>query len=426
MESEPGRQSSGRRIALVSATLVVLALVAGVAWWEAGNGDDSTVVQVPPPPGASVVATPIRLTSAVEPPASAPEAAAASVASAPDEVQICGGSWVRLAANGDPDGDSVAKATGAGVAALEAEVLAAMESSSDERVQAAAHVYQFTGPRFSRIPTSDCKGDAACESEAGKQAEESLRHREALAGLARNSTDAQIYAWAYQACGGGPKRTEGQCQLINAPQWSRLDPANAVPWLAVAKEAAHDRPALDDAMFHVAASERYDSGAGAMTGILLDHMPPGEDNMYGALSVAARAIGFEAANEIRNTQALGACRSEDLADANRRGLCDKIAELLVGRSTTLLPVIVGRSMGKRLGWPSDRITTLEMEANAFNAALTAESVAMQTLSCHGLQAPLDRLRDYASIGEVESLRRRIATLRPEASTLLPLATVRAR
>jgi hypothetical protein len=89
---------------------------------------------------------------------------------------------------------------------------------------------------------------------------------EALARLAVESADPQVYAWAYRACAAAPRGSAGSCQLINALQWARLDPGNAEPWFAVAREARgrRDGAGVDDAMFHVAAASLDDAGWGRL------------------------------------------------------------------------------------------------------------------------------------------------------------------
>lgn len=395
------------------------AFVVLATWWLVGDEREPQPALILP--AVFPVADPPRDLPSITTPASAPDVVAKS--SEPDEVQMCGGAWAKLEADGRVDLKSVGAATRVREEALAAEVLAAMQSSADEATQAAAHAVGAQALWLLRGSLSACKGAAACEQNRAAAVKEGLAHRDALAKLAQGSVDPVVYGWAVQACNVRVPDAAGFCQLISAAQWARLDPTNAVPWVAAAESAQsqHDGAALEDAIFRIASAERYDPGEYRITAALLDHVPSGEDNLYAGFSLAARSIGVSAAQAAVEVQSLGAfCRSGDVADATRRDACVRIAEMLVKGSTTRNGLYAARLIGRRVGWSDDRFKELERETRALEAAATDNRTGMESLSCEYLQASVDRLQQFAALGEVQALRRLVAaTPLPAVSSKSP-------
>lgn len=404
-DQRPWRQLTGFRAGVIAISIVTLVAAASILWWL--RDDDAPIADATPPNfSAGLAALPAVVT-----PASVPQVVAEANAPGSDEVQICGGSWVKLGPDGNVAWDSVEKVSRAGVDALAAKVLTAMESSGDERAQAAAHFFQSAGIRLARIRAAGCNADLDCQRDAAAKVQDSLGHRDALARLAQSATDPQVYAWAVQACNADEQSAGGFCQLISAAQWARLDASNAAPWIDVAEKAGAqlDAAGVDDALFHVAMAARHDTGSGVLAALLLEHTPSGEGDLIGALELSVRAVGIDAVLDIPPAQTLnGLCRVGDLADSNRREVCSRIGDLLAGRSTTLLAHAIGRGLGKRLGWPAERIKVLEQERDAFLAVASQDARAgAQMLTCRDLQSQLQRIRDSAALGELEALRRRV-------------------
>jgi hypothetical protein len=240
--------------------------------------------------------------------------------------------------------------------------------------------------------------------------------RDALAQLAQDSSDPVVYGWAVQACSVAAQDATGFCQVISVSQWARLDPSNAAPWIAVATkaQAEHDPPAFADALFRISVAERYDPGEHRRAALLLDHVPAGDDNLWGAWNLAVNAVAIGTAFASVDARALnGFCRSADLADEGRREVCDRIAEMLVKAATTPLGLNAGRAIGKRVGWAEERLRQLESESRALESMI-AGRMAAESLACGHLHAELDAFREFAEQGQVAVLRRRFAQ---SASTL---------
>lgn len=335
---------------------------------------ESSSVDAPRPPGPEIVV------------AETPAVANAGIAvEAGEEVEACGGGWVRV----DGDEKQLAATIGAAVEARQAAVsrvtLAVMRASADERVRAAALYYQA---RLSQAQTQTA--DA---------------HRDELVRLAQSSTDPVVYGWAVGACSNA--RGSPTCRLVSAAQWARLDPDNAVAWLALADEARDrgDSPAVDDALFHVASATRYDHAEATLSSAILDHAPADEASLLGVAAMASSGHAFVAADTGRISTPSLYCGARDLADANRRETCERIATLAAERSTSLRGRDAGHAIGKDLGWPGERLKAMEAQRLAQEARLVARSrESKDMLSCEWAQAEVQHIRNLADRGEIEPLR----------------------
>jgi hypothetical protein len=390
------------------------AAVVGVVAWAALLRDGAG-----PLPQASAVAP--------APPASAglPAAAPASAAtpllaadpSGPEEVQICGGAWLKAAADGRVSAEEAKAFSQRATDEAGAQTLAAMAASSDERAQAAAHFYQARGERFQQL----CGNDGQCVRPTGASRGSAGPEITALVQLAQGSTDPDVYAWAYGACSEYGSSAESPCQLVTAEQWSRLDPTNATPWLFMAAEADKrgDVDGLNEAMFHVAKAERQDTGWGLLTSEVVDYAPAGDAHLNETVNLAIQVLGVEAALPIPfYSTALKYCGVGNLVDANRRETCEGIAALFLEKSSTLVDHGMGLGIGKRLGWPQERIQALQEESMALLGAI--ESAVPQGIvggSCKELRQTIDYFRDLRSYGELGTARRAVVASGKPTSVL---------
>jgi len=407
MEPDPLPVSTGARRVIAGALLVGAVVVVGVGWLL---GDESE------PPVAAADLPAVFAPVSVDPPAVAAGslADAGARADAPGEVQMCGGAWVKLKEDGEVDRESVEAATRESDNALSELTLAAMTSSADEQARGAALAMRAHPVVAERVKLAACKGDATCERDLSASALDSIARRDALARFAKDSSDPLVYGWAVRACGTAAQDAAAHCQVINAAQWARLEPSNAAPWIAVAAraQAERDPSMLEDALFRVAAAERYDPGDFRLASVLLDHVPAGEANLHGASALAWGAVGIAAAQATGDSQILlGLCPAGGLSDPLRRDACDRVAAMLVKGSAIHLGLVVGRAIGKRAGWPEERLQELQKEAQAIESKRVGRTDA-ESVSCGYLQARLDDLREFAERGQVAVLRKRLAQAAP--------------
>ena len=292
-------------------------------------------------------------------------------------------------------------------------ILPALDARSEPRARAAG--LYFRAARHAIDTQADaCKSTPdACPTLAQRGLDDSAS-AEALARLAVNSSDPQVYAWAYRSCARVSRQVAGSCQLVNALQWARLDPTNAVPWLAVAQEAKSrkDPAGVDDAMFHVAAAAIHDPGWGRVAEQMIAAAPRADGHAVGTWLAALRAVAFEAAFDLPSVaEATTYCDVRALGSANRRDTCDKLAAVLVDRSTTLLGRSMGIGLAKRLDWPAPRLAAAELERDAANALALRDAPRFgDPTTCATVRRDLSILVDNGRLGEVESVKQRIAAM----------------
>ena len=301
------------------------------------------------------------------------------------------------------------------------ELLLAAESAADVRTRAAALYFRAARDRSEDFHAARDRRDEAtppaCDDGSERcivreqRRERDRQSRDALAQLAATTSDAQIYAWSYRACVAAAREAAGgACQLVSALQWARLDADNAEPWLAVAREAKsrNDAAALDDAMFHVATAAAHDAGWGRATAQLVAAAPDSDAAVVPTWLLATRSAAYESVDLASFGDTYRYCDARSLSNANRRDTCEKIATLLADRSTTLRGRSAGIVLGKRLGWPSERLVTLEDERDAGRAVLVRDEPSAEALlACNRVRGELRRWSAVARFGEVEALRRRV-------------------
>jgi hypothetical protein len=108
---------------------------------------------------------------------------------------------------------------------------------------------------------------------------------------------------------------------------------------------------------------------------------------------------------------MAACTGAALADANRRQACEAAATTLTERSDSLLPVVMGAAIGRRLGWPDDRVDALRAlqlaaadMARGSAPAGAAPAPAEVPSTCGGARRMLALLSRQAREGEVQPIR----------------------
>ena len=382
---------------LILAASVLLLLT--VLWFAARDGDDIEAADLKsaatPPPSTDFVLQPPL-------PGSAPMASANPVSKRDershdiDEIQVCGGGWVRVQADGALDEADLERATR--LPEARARIVAALRADTSDLAQATALWLAMMA--------------------AGADASQV---RDALVQRAVSSNDPKTYALAYNNCG-GDRRAEGACPMLNAGQWARLDPQNVSPWLAVLSDARarKDRAAEDEALHRIATAQRSELGTFALPGLVVNAAPTDDASVLAAWAMANEMIGAASAWGMPGYQhVIDACKGAVLRDANRRQTCAAIAEVLSEHSDTLIERMFGALIGAQVGWPAERNDRVRGEYAAYGASLSASSASgdgQRGITCAGLRRDLDGLRRLASLGETGALREWVAQSgkKPEA------------
>lgn len=395
---------------------VLSALLLALLGWFVRSGmvgvDATPLVVVRPVPTVSRTDAPVADATALattESPEAAPHGS--------DEIELCGGLWVKLKDDGNVDEDDLRRVVR--LPEARAQLIAALGADTGEFARAAAVWLGLVGSDADRVAmlgaVSGCNG---AECEASRQATARVAEgRDALARMAATTNDPQVYALAFNTCGRA-QPTAGACQLLSAEQWARLDPDNATPWLFVLAQAGQRRDvaAQNEALFRLSASQRSDQYFFVLPGLLLAHLPDDEASLPAALILATEAIGVEAAWSLPGYQDLVAlCRPPALRDSNRRQLCSAAADLLVERSDTLLDRGVGIGLGRNLGWSAERLDRLRGEQTAYLETTTAKEADAPLGGCAEIKRDVATVERRARLGEVGAMREWITQsgLQPE-------------
>lgn len=305
-----------------------------------------------------------------------------------DEIEVCGGAWVRVQADGVLDQADLDRATR--LPQARARIVAAMRVDASDLSQVAA--------LWLTMMSAGADGDRALD---------------ALVRKAVSSSDPKAYALAFNSCG-GDRRSTGACPMLSAAQWARLDPGNLSPWLAMLAEAKarKDRAAEDEALHRMATARRSELGTFLLPGLVVNAAPDDDASVLAAWAMADEMIGTAAAWGMPGYQHLtDACKGVALRDANRRQTCAAIAEVLSEHADTVLERRFGTRIGAHVGWSAERVDRVRGEHAAYEASLSAAAPfadGQRGLSCSRLRRDLDHLRRLARLGETGVLREWVA------------------
>ena len=294
-----------------------------------------------------------------------------------DEIELCGGLWVKATPEGLADEDDLRRVTR--LPELRGRLIDELGSGSSEFARAAAIWLRLA---------------------------EGATARDSLARMASTTRDPLVYSLAFNTCG-QLRAAEGACQLLNPEQWAKLDPDNATPWLYVLSQAAQrrDTATQSEALFRISTSKLSDQHFFALPGLVLEHMPGDDATMPGALTLASEAIGVVAAWSLPGYEVLyDLCKASALRDANRRQTCGAVAELLVEHSDTLLERSVGITLGKRLAWPDERVERLRGEQAAYMESFGTLAAVTPSSGCDDLRRDMEIMKRHARLGEAGALR----------------------
>jgi hypothetical protein len=227
--------------------------------------------------------------------------------------------------------------------------------------------------------------------------------------LAAGSTDPAVYALAYSICNASQPTlsADNACHLISLPQWTRLDPDNAVPWLIMARKAQmdHDDVADAEAFSHAAAAHKFDSYTDSVLAFATPEMPSDATPLERSY-LATAVIGIESA--IRGPYYSGASQhcAAGLPSESVRHQCGALAELMVTRGTNFLDMSVGTNLGARVGWSRERLNQLTQERSALMWTLLRQSPAdkAELWSCDGVNHINTYITERVQRGELGTAR----------------------
>jgi hypothetical protein len=194
--------------------------------------------------------------------------------------------------------------------------------------------------------------------------------------LASGAADPAVYAMALSLCdASAASDADGACRHLSLQRWARMDPDNAVPWLLLAGKARarHDSAAEADAFSHAATAHKIDSYSDSVFAFAEPELPRDVTPLERSY-LAAEVIGVEAAFGFPHySVASQHCSSDAMQDSTVQQQCDSLAELLVTKGTNLLDLGLGKTIGARAGWPSQRVEKLVQEQHALMWAIMQQT-----------------------------------------------------
>ena len=191
--------------------------------------------------------------------------------------------------------------------------------------------------------------------------------RDELVQLAVSTKDPAIFALAYTKCikGGEELASQDVCPQLNLDDWTRADADNAVPWLHLAAKAHREGDGTGEAaaMAHAGQAHQYETYNWSVFPFAQAAMPK-DVTPTDQWILTTQVIGVEAAMPAPYQSLFQYCSRDAQGDVAVRRQCSAVAELMVGKATTLLDLSVGKSLGARVGWPAERVDKLTQEVNA--------------------------------------------------------------
>lgn len=383
--------------------LLAGALAAGVGGFlfelrsERAQAPDAAVSTAEPRPGPPVrVSTqPDRSAPAAPPSSASPQTASVVVGavstppSTTGHIEVCGGAPMRMdQVQGLHVGAPQARAMHADIQSIVSAL-----SGGDALAQGASLVLAGVAELPGALPPT------------------ALQSR--LAELALSSGDADVWTLARHLCAN--TAAPGPCERLTPQSWSRIDPGNAAPWLWVLAQAhaTNQGQAADEALYRASQSRFHDARITGL-GRVLAHPALDPRRGLAAHLVAFTLIGIQAAYAFPSyASLLDRCSESQVADANRRLVCDDVAHLLVERSRGAIDVSIGYRLAERLRWDEGRLRAVDdlrlaMQSPALEPAISARPSDL--LSCAAIDELRNRAVTQAQAGERAYLAGRLEAL----------------
>jgi hypothetical protein len=255
-----------------------------------------------------------------------------------------------------------------------------------------------------------------------------------IAKLAIYSADPETYALAFHACSGLSESEHGYCKQVSAAQWAQRDPENGSAWLYVATEIAKTSKTiktdeLDTVMFRLSQSKKFDVG---LTTISRFQRGPEMQNENLFVRPKLLQLAMDVYVDLQLPAYSGVmsyCQIDVLKDANRRQVCDGIANQLIRDDGSFISVALGVKLGERLAWRPDKMANLredldairELQRTSFDYSLpqqATDSASRSLQSCLWMVKTFNQVENQLRYGEVHEYR---SQMQGQRSTTAELA-----
>ena len=223
--------------------------------------------------------------------------------------------------------------------------------------------------------------------------------------LAETTNDPDVYAMAFHQC--QKKKAEG-CSNVTAEQWAKLDPDNAVPWLAIAGGAIQrkDATAGDAALEKFASLPKLNSRKPPLADLLQS------EQIQSLAPMTKTNVGFSlmATNGSLILYDLGRfgkyCGLDFTTSDKRKEICGLVANRFADQDEDWVTKLMGRNIGERAGWPTSRTSAIQTEFDENQRLWIEEFSDPKMLSCDGLAGLNQRAIDTLKLGEIGAFRKK--------------------
>ncbi len=223
--------------------------------------------------------------------------------------------------------------------------------------------------------------------------------------LAETTNDPDVYAMAFHQC---QKKKAAGCSNVTAEQWAKLDPDNAVPWLAIAGGAIQRKDAVagDAALEKFASLPKLNSRKPPLADVL-------QSEQIQSLAPMTKAnVGFNlmATNGSLMLYDLGRfgkyCGLEFASSDKRKEICGLVANRFADQDEDWVTKMMGRNIGERAGWSKSRTGAIKAEFEEYISLAIEEVSDPKMLSCDGLTRLNERAIDMLKLSEIGAFRKK--------------------
>ncbi|HJV68639.1 hypothetical protein [Ideonella sp.] len=192
----------------------------------------------------------------------------------------------------------------------------------------------------------------------------------ALVSEALGGNDPRVAGLASQLCANPAVESPAACSSLLPQRWAAVDPDNVQPWLAMAAEAQDrgDVATVREAMARAAEARTSRLASADLVRLAaspaLQALAPVEREV-----LAVDLLGTGVALTEADTLDVSRLCAPGAMGPGRLAQCSAVAELLVGSGQTMLERGTGIAIGRRSGWPAERVDALEAEHREMADAL---------------------------------------------------------
>jgi hypothetical protein len=234
---------------------------------------------------------------------------------------------------------------------------------------------------------------------------------DALVQGATTTTDPRIYGLAYRACRlageegqrGSAGEARGSCSRLDAREWARRDPGNALPWLYVLDQATAngDKAGQREALQQMAAASRFDDRSHAAAGAVAEMKIASDGDLAAQASLASQALGMSLGQALPALPLNNACRARAGGDVDRAKLCESIGDVMFDHSDSMLVRALGGAIHAQVTGDESRRAQAQKESIAMGDHWTP---ATGFSACGLDREVLRRFRRMGKLGEVAAMK----------------------